>query len=135
MDDINLLNHIGIVVRNIDEMIKKYQRIFDIKVDGPIVMEKFQVKVAYIVFKNIELELIQPLKKKGDFYHFLEEMGGLHHISVEIEDVYQIMELLKKQDVKLNSDKPLEGARNSLMVFGNKESLNGVTVEFKQLRR
>lgn len=130
---ITRLNHIGIIVGNIEEAIKPYQKLFDVKVSEEILMEKYHVKLAYLSFANIELEFIEPLTNQGEFYNFLKEGGGLHHIAVEVNDIYSMVNQLKENQFKLMDEKPKIGARDSLMVFSSKESFDGVTVEFKQL--
>ena len=92
-----LVNHIGIVVRDVEKVSETWQRMFGI---GPWLIRDATrpdgagppagLKHAFGYLGDMEFELLQPVGDKySSMYHeFLEEHGeGLHHIAFGVDDV------------------------------------------------
>ena len=59
--DINNIDHIGIVVPNIEEAINHYQKNFNVKKSKIKISKEQKVKISLLNFNNIKLELIEPI--------------------------------------------------------------------------
>jgi methylmalonyl-CoA/ethylmalonyl-CoA epimerase len=102
------IDHIAIVVKDIDKAIKTYSDMFGFRViekrEGP----GGEFVSMMMSCGDIKLELFQPLKP-GSNMRFLEERGGgLHHISFVTDDIMKEMQKLKEQGKKLQSEEPIQ---------------------------
>ena len=92
---------VGVVVRNLDEAVKKYEDIYgigpwainvldssnvnDMTVHGK--RQDFAIRVGFAFVGNTQWELIEPLDDKSIYAEFLNEHGeGLHHVAFGVEN-------------------------------------------------
>ncbi len=86
------VNHVGIVVRDIDETVRQYVRVMGFPVptvtEFPIDMpdgQKAQAKVTNMYMPNFHIELVQPLNPVGPYYEHLQAYGmGIQHTGFSI---------------------------------------------------
>lgn len=93
------LNHIGIVVSNIKERLKFYEKICGPFSFMPSVIpdEAQQVKVCFIEVGEVTLELIEPLNKASPVSKFLRKGGGINHLCFEVENTIDEIPRLAKE--------------------------------------
>ncbi len=101
------IDHIAVVVKDIDEAVKSYTDMFGFKAmekrDGP----GGEFVSVMMALGEIKIELLTPLKESS-FSRFLEEKGGgLHHVSFTTDNVVKEMKKLKAQGKKLQNEKPI----------------------------
>ena len=85
------IDHIGIIVPDIEAAKIFYETIYGARVDP----EPFEImpglKCVFARFNNCKLELLEPVDKKANTEHawFLRDhpKGGIHHIAYSTEDV------------------------------------------------
>ncbi len=84
----NRVDHIGILVSNIDEAIRLYQDCFGLEVDKIDTLPEQGVKAAVLSLgQGANLELLEPLPN-SNMAKVLEKRGeGLHHMTFEVENV------------------------------------------------
>ena len=64
---------------------------------------------------------------------FINKNGqGIHHIALEVDDIYNALDFLKSKSVELVYDNPQKGADNSLIAFIHPSSTPGVLIELCQ---
>ncbi len=103
------INHVGIVVKNIDEVLDFLREAF-----GAREIQRMDVPMMKQVSSVVRIgddcfELMEPTAPDGPAGSFLEAKGGgLHHISLLCEDVEALCEKLESQGLKIVS-KVLEG--------------------------
>ncbi|MBN1692565.1 MAG: VOC family protein [Dehalococcoidales bacterium] len=102
------IDHIAVVVKDIDKAIKSYTDMFDFKVlekrEGP----GGEFVSVMMQCGDIRLELFQPLKTGNSFSRFFEEKGaGLHHVSFATDDIVKELKNLKAQGKKLQNEEPI----------------------------
>ena len=102
------IDHIAVVVKDVDKAAKSYTDMFGFKVlekrEGP----GGEFVSVMMSFGDIRLELFAPLKQGNSFSKFLEEKGaGLHHISFATDDIVKELKNLKAQGKKLQNEEPI----------------------------
>ncbi|MCK5642307.1 MAG: VOC family protein, partial [Gammaproteobacteria bacterium] len=124
-------DHIGIAVFNMEESLKKYEKLFRIKAKHIETLEQFSVQIAFIPVGEVMLELIAPLAPgKGRIGEFLEKHGeGIHHIAYRVENLESSLAEMKKQGVKLIDEKPRGGGSGSWIAFLSPEETGNVLTE------
>ena len=125
---IEKIDHIGIVVKDLDRAIKVYSEALGLKVKMTEVLEEYQVKIAFLPVGETLIELIEPLGP-GAAQHFLQEHGeGLHHICYRVTDIDQALEAVG-QKVNLRDETPRLGAAGSKVAFLDPQSIFNVETE------
>lgn len=93
------LEHIGIIVKDIQQARLYYENHFGFKSVSQIIDEPEQkVKIIFINTgsSGSSIELIQPVSEDSAVYNFLKKTGGgLHHLSYEVQDLDKSIEHFK----------------------------------------
>ncbi|KMJ59540.1 glyoxalase [Bacillus sp. LL01] len=93
---IKRLEHVGIMVRNIEASIEFYKKILGFSLKGQLDHPNGTIKLAFLGFNDsdeTELELIQG------YNDHLPAEGKVHHIALTVDDVEVEYERLKQLNV------------------------------------
>ncbi|MDH5482449.1 MAG: methylmalonyl-CoA epimerase [Candidatus Bathyarchaeota archaeon] len=125
------VDHIGVAVRNLDEVIALYRDVLGFKLGGIHVLTERKVKVAFFsTGGETQIELLEPLDNESPIAKFLESRGeGIHHVAIMTDDIETTLEGLKKKGLVLIDDKPREGAEGKKIAFVHPKSTRGVLLE------
>ena len=63
--NVNRVDHIGIAVNNLDETIKFYEDVLNIKCEGTEAVEEQKVRVAFFPVGDTELEFLESTHEDG----------------------------------------------------------------------
>jgi methylmalonyl-CoA epimerase len=126
------VDHIGILVSNIDEAMKLYKDCFGAKVDKIETVTRQGVKAAFLSLEQgANLELLEPLPG-SNMAKILEKRGeGLHHITLEVDNVDKELAHLAENGIEL-IDKKARPGFEGMVAFIHPKSLRGVLVELCQ---
>jgi len=84
----------------------------------------------------VTLELLEPRSPEHTVAKFLEKRGpGLHHVSLEVEDVAATLARCREQGIQPIDSGPRPGAHGTEVAFLHPKSLGGVLLELCQARR
>jgi len=129
------IDHVGHVVRNLEEGMKLYERLGLIQ-GKRLEFPEFGARMVFYPFAGIDIELIEPGGLKGDpAARCLEERGeGLFHISILTDDLDAEMKALREKGftvdeythVQPESELPVR------LAFLSPEETNGLWIEFMQ---
>jgi methylmalonyl-CoA/ethylmalonyl-CoA epimerase len=100
------INHIGIVVKNIENSIKYYENYFSYKLVVPVCIDPIQkVRVAMLnpTDQNFNFELLEPITDDSPITSALRKGGGLNHVCYEVLNIEEAIVDLKKKGSKLIS--------------------------------
>ena len=125
------IDHIAIVVSDLDAALQKYRKIFDAEAKIIETLEELNVRIAFIPVGEVMLELAEPLVPgQGRIGEFLQKNGeGFHHIAYRVENLDELLDTLKEADVTLRDDQPRPGAAGSRIAFIAPEETNNVLTE------
>jgi len=127
------LNHIGIVVKSIDESVKIYRDILQLGEPEIIEMKEMQLKVAIFKLETYKIELVEPLSPETTIANFLEKRGsGIHHLCFNVDNIEQELEMLKANSITLIDEKPRIGVMGHKVAFISPKSTNGVLIELSE---
>jgi methylmalonyl-CoA/ethylmalonyl-CoA epimerase len=133
MAKITKINHIAIVVPDIDNALTFWQDCLGLKVDHVEDVPSQKSIVAFLPTGDSEVELVKPTAEGTGAAKFLAERGpGMHHLCFEVDDLDGMIVDLKSKGVRVLNDPPveLEGRR---MTFLHPKSAGGVLVELYEL--
>ncbi|MCP4165362.1 MAG: methylmalonyl-CoA epimerase [Chloroflexi bacterium] len=127
---ITRINHIAIVVADLDDAIRSYQDRIGLTLRKRLHMPEQEVEIAFLPAGESMIELIMPTSEDSGVAKYLAKRGeGLHHICLEVEDIEQSLESLASRDVQIINETPIEAAEGH-GIFLHPKSAHGVLIEF-----
>lgn len=133
MSQIKKINHVAIVVKDIDESLKFWATALGLELHHVEDVPSQASKVAFIPVGESEIELVQPTTEESGMAAYLEKRGeGMHHLCIEVDDIEAKMQELKDAGIRLINDVPqvLPGRK---MAFIHPKSASGVLVELYEI--
>ena len=127
---ITRLNHVGVIVHNLDDTLKVYERIFGLKPTTVKTAMEGKARVAFVPVGDGEIELIQPLDPNMPQSKFLQTRGqGIHHISLSTNNIEPEVDRMRKEGVAFAAEAPRIGAHGVKIIFTKPETTDNITVE------
>jgi methylmalonyl-CoA epimerase len=128
------IDHLGIAVRSIEEMLKLYADTLGLTVTGREVVEDQGVRVAFLPVGESRLELLEALDDASPVAKFIAKRGeGFHHICLEVDDLEATLRTLSAAGVRLIDDTPRTGADGHKIAFVHPSSTHGVLIELTEI--
>ena len=128
-------NHVAIVVPDLEEAKKKYKDILNADVSDVNNYAEHGVSVVFVDIGNTKIELMHPYGENSPVKNFLEKNinGAIHHICIEVKDIYKVAQDLKKKNIRILGDgKPKNGAHNKPVIFLHPKDFFGTLIELEQ---
>ena len=129
---IRRIAHIAIATDSIG-VTSQFYKSLGLQLDRVEVVSDQKVKVAVMSIGDSAIEFIEPTESDSPISSFLSRRGnGLHHISLEVDDVAARLEDLKARNVRLIDEQPRVGADGRLIAFIHPDSTGGVLIELTE---
>jgi methylmalonyl-CoA epimerase len=124
------IDHIAIVVPNIEEALSFYQDILGLKLTHIEEVAGQEVIVAFLPAGDSEIELVEPINEASGVARYMAKHGaGVHHICIEVDDIERTLVQLKERGVELIDETPSIGSGGKKIAFVHPHSAYGVLVE------
>lgn len=134
MSKINRINHIAIIVEELDSAIEFWKDTFGLTLDKIKEVPEQEARVAFLPVGESEIELVEPTSQGSGIARYLQKRGpGMHHICFEVEDILDCMSQLEEKGVRLINDSPKLDSDGRKFAFIHPESTQGVLVELYEL--
>lgn len=130
---IKKINHVAIVVENIDDALTFWRDQLGLSLDHIENVPSQESKVAFIPIGDGEVELVEPTNPESGLARYLEKRGeGMHHLCIEVEDIEEALKNLVEKGVRLIDQEPKE-LPGRKMAFIHPQAANGVLVELYEI--
>ena len=132
---IGRLNHVALVVPNLDAAVASYRRKLGAIVSAHLALPEQGVTVAFVELSNTKIELMEPLGEDSTIRPFLEKnpAGGMHHLCYEVDDIFAAREALKAEGARVLGDgEPKIGAHGKPVLFLHPKDFFGTLIELEQ---
>ena len=127
------INHIAIVVEDIQEALKFWQDALGLELSHIEEVPAQESKIAFLPVSEGEVELVEPTTDDSGIAKYLNKRGpGMHHLCFEVDDIEAMLAQLKAKGVRLINETPQERDGKKL-AFIHPESTHGVLVELYEL--
>lgn len=128
---IKRLEHVGVVVRDMDEAVKQWETLLDVRASPVRVLPT--VKLATLNLPGgAYVELVEPVGPESASAQFLARHGeGIYHIGFEVDDTDAELSRCAKAGAELITLKS-RPALEYLIGFLRPSPGSGVTIEFLQ---
>jgi len=134
MGSIIRINHIAIVVNDIDEALGFWNKSLGLQLSHVEDVPDQESLVAFLPIGDAEVELVKPTSENSGVARYLKKRGaGMHHICFEVDDIDSCLQMLKDQDIRLINEEAIIGTGGKRIAFVHPESTHGVLVELYQL--
>jgi methylmalonyl-CoA epimerase len=121
---------VGIAVRDLDEAVETYGRLFGGRLELRDVLEEQGVEAASLHVGESRIELLAPTGGDTPVGRFLEGRGpGMHHVAFEVDDVAQALAGLAADGVELVDREPRRGLFGLQVAFIHPDAVHGVLTE------
>ena len=127
------IEHIGIAVKDFNKAIPLFEKLLNTPCYKTETVASEQVKTAFFKQGESKLELLESTEPGGIISRFIDKKGeGIHHIALEVTDIYAEMARLTQEGFVLLHEEPKKGADNKMVCFLHPKDTNGVLIELCQ---
>lgn len=134
MIKINRIDHIAIVVDDIEKALEFWRDALGLELDHIQEVSEQHSEVAFLPVEDSEIELVRPTTSDSGVARYLDKRGpGMHHLCLEVEDIDAALDHLRARGVRLINEVPQFGSGGKKYAFIHPESASGVLVELYQL--
>jgi len=133
---IGKLNHVAIVVPNLNEAKFKYKDILGATVSDIEHLEVHGVSIIFVNLGNTKIELMHPLGENSPIKKFLEKNpnGAIHHVCYEVKSIKNSISLLKEKGIEIIGDgSPSIGAHGKPVIFLKPKQFDGTLIELEEV--
>ena len=133
---IGKLNHVAIVVPDLDAAGALYREQFGAQVSDKVDLPEHGVSTVFVTLANTKIELLYPLGADSPIRRFLDKNphGGVHHLCYEVTNLAQAAQQLQQQGMRILGDgKSTIGAHDRPVIFLHPQDTLGTLIELEQV--
>lgn len=136
MPKLKRVNHIAIVVEDIDQAMSFWGNILGLELAQIEEVPDQKSLVAFLPIGESELELVKPTSDDTGIARYLKKRGpGIHHICFEVDDIEAILDHLRQQGIRIINDTQLISNEDKKIAFIHPESSFGVLIELYEIKK
>ena len=129
--EVNRIDHIGIAVKSIEDSMKLYSGLLNLKKEGVEELEERGLRVHIFRVGETKFELLEPTREDSEISKFLEKKGeGIHHIALNVDDIETTFEKAKDMGFRIIGDAIQRGAGGRRIFFLHPKDTGGILIEF-----
>jgi methylmalonyl-CoA/ethylmalonyl-CoA epimerase len=129
---IRKVNHVGIVVKSLDEALDLYVNTLGFERSEIMTMKDMGIRSAMVSLGEVTFELMQPTDSQSGIHAFMQKRGeGLHHVSLEVDDMTMERTSLESKGVHF-LETEAKVVDNSYVSFIHPKFTKGVLFELVQ---
>jgi methylmalonyl-CoA/ethylmalonyl-CoA epimerase len=124
------IEHIGFAVRNLEEAIVFYEKMYGLKCYAIEDVPEQQVRTAFLLVGQTKIELLESTSPDGPIGKFIAKRGeGFHHIAFHVDGLEETLRIVEGEGVRLIDAHPRKGAEGLQIAFLHPQSTYGVLTE------
>ncbi len=132
---IGKLNHVAIVVPDLEAATLVYRYTLGATVSAPVALPDHGVTTVFVELPNTKIELLEPLGEDSPIAKFLQKnpAGGMHHLCYEVDDIVAARDRLVAAGARILGDgEPKIGAHDKPVLFLHPKDFLGTLIEIEQ---
>ncbi|HSN78235.1 MAG TPA: methylmalonyl-CoA epimerase [Anaerolineae bacterium] len=132
---ITKINHIAIVVSDLDLSLQAYHELLGLPIGERKVMAEQEVEIAFLPAGDSLIELITPITEDSGVAKYLAKRGeGIHHICLEVEDVDAALAEMQAKGAQLINEQVIQAAEGRAF-FLHPKGTHGVLIELLEANK
>ena len=129
------IHHVGIAVESLEKAVPIFELLLGHSPDSTEEIEDQKVRVAVFQVGESRIELLEPSSPDSPIARFIGKRGpGLHHLTLTVGSLQQILDALEQRGLRLIDSKPREGASGEPIAFLHPSSTANVLIELLEER-
>ena len=132
---IGRLNHVAIVVPDLEEAATLYRETLGATVSDPQPLPEHGVTTVFVELENSRIELLHPLGDASPVEKFLTRnpSGGVHHVCYEVKDIIAARDQLERRGARVLGDgRPKKGTHGKPVLFLHPKDFCGTLIELEE---
>ena len=127
------IEHIGIAVKDLSKDAPFWSKVLGIeRITTEDVDDQGVITDIYNTGRG-KIELLLSKYPDSPIGKFIEKRGpGIHHVCLQVENINDSMEVLRKNKIEIIGDRPSIGAEGYKVIFIHPRSAGGVLVELAE---
>jgi methylmalonyl-CoA/ethylmalonyl-CoA epimerase len=131
---IKRIEHIAIAVKSMTQSREIFETKLGLNLEYEEYLPQYSTRLAMYPVGQTYIELLESDGDNTDTARWISEHGeGLFHICLEVEDIKDALDELKRKGVKLIDEQPRIGHANSRIAFIDPKSTGNVLIELVEL--
>lgn len=127
------IDHIAIVVNDLDGAVAYYQDTFGCAVEHREVVETDGVEEVLLKVADSYVQLLTPTRADSPVAKYLAEKGeGLHHVAYRVDDCAVALASVKAHGHRVIDEAPRPGSRGTTVAFVHPTTAYGTLIELVQ---
>ncbi len=127
------IDHVAIVVRDLDAAIAWYADVFGALVVHREIVESDGVEEALVRVADSYVQLLTPTRDDSPVAKYLETKGeGLHHVAYRVANCAAALEAVKASGYQVIDQTPRPGSRSTTVAFIHPKASFGTLIELVQ---
>lgn len=131
MSQIKKINHIAILVPDMEEAIEIYGQKLGLQYVKEMTSDAYNSRYVFYACGEVLLELIQPLGPSSNADDLKAKGPHIHHMSFEVENIREAMEEVGKT-FPIYPEGPMSNPLGDQIFYIEKDSILNIETEFKQ---
>ena len=128
--NITHIEHIGIAVKNLEESIEYWEKVFGLKCYSTEEVKEQRVRTAFFMIGQTKIELLESTDPEGPIGKFIEKKGeGFHHLALAVKGIEAALAETESKGIQLIDKTPRKGAEQMDIAFLHPKSTFGVLTE------
>jgi methylmalonyl-CoA/ethylmalonyl-CoA epimerase len=124
------IDHIGIAVKNLEDALKLYTNIFNLKIKKIEEFTDLKVKIAFLPAGEVMVELVQPTSMDTPLAKRIRENGeGLYHLALRVTNIDEGLRKMRQSGIQMRDNEPRPRGIGSKIVMSKPDSTNNVIIE------
>ncbi len=129
---LNKIDHIGILVRNMETSLRLYQEEIGLPLRGIGLNSEYGVRIAFLPSGEVLIELVEPLPG-SPFGKIPQEKGkGFGHLAFEVDHLRSALDELQLNRIPLRNSEPKKGGEGARVAFLDPAAADNVSIELKE---
>ena len=129
---ITRVDHISIAVRDLDEAISTFSRLFNLQSKDRRKVRTLGMENVFIPLKDAAIELVMPLDEpdyQDDVRRFLDRKGeGMMNLALSVDNLEKAISHLKRCGIRVIESRDADGDK---IAFVHPKDVHGVLVELR----
>ena len=127
------IEHIGIALRDSEQLSNIFKDIFDLSYMGSDIINEQGVKTEIFNVVNTKIELLESISEDSPINKYISKRGeGMHHIALIVEDIKDAINCLVQKNIQMIDNKPKVGVEGYKIAFIHPKSTPGLLIELCQ---
>lgn len=130
---IKRIEHLGLAVKDPQAALEFWSKHLGLQLTHTEDVPSDAVKTYFLPVGETQIELLEATSPDSPVQKFIDKRGtGIHHLCIEVENLSELLQKMKRDGVTLINDTPRPGAHGYSVAFVHPKSTGGILLELSE---